>query len=449
MEKVVKGCRIFAFQKIEIQMNNTIQKTISHKTELKKHVSTIHCANSLSLLQRKIANALLFHAYEDLLLQNEYQISIKDLCSLIGYDSHDYKSIKKALIDLLSTVIEWNIIEEGLPESEGEWNASSIIADASIKGSICRYSYSNRMKQLLYMPAIYGRLNMQIQSQFKSNYGLALYENVVRYQNISQTPWFELSVFRKLMGVALDKYPIFRDFKRRVIDKAVSEVNTIANLTIEPEFRRHDRNVVSLRFKIAKTFTQKSQIEQTAVRSDLAIRLTTDYGLNEKQVQLITVDYDENYILEKIELIEASSSYTSGKIINLGKYLLHALQDNYQIPRTSTEKKHGKATVFKLNQQKHAEDEEFVVKKTYQAYVDSYLTKQLATLPETSKQRVLDAFASHIENLEIVKKLFQKEGLKNKIIFIEFKNFIRQNHPELLEDVMTMEDFLKRPGTNV
>lgn len=427
-------------------MNNTKQKTISLKKELKKHVSTIHCANSLSLLQRKIANALLFHAYEDLLLQNEYQISIKELCSLIGYDSHDYKSIKKALIDLLSTVIEWNIIEEGLPESEGEWNASSIIADASIKGSICRYSYSNRMKQLLYMPAVYGRLNMQIQAQFKSSYGLALYENVVRYQNLSQTPWFDLNVFRKLMGVAIDKYPIFRDFKRRVIDKAVSEVNTIANLAIEAEFKRHDRNVVSLRFRIVKTLiSSKSQIERIAIHTDLAARLTEDYGLNEKQVQSITVNYDENYILEKIALIEASGSYTSGKIINLGNYLLHALQDNYQVPKTGAEKKHEKAKVLELNlqKQKHDEGEEFAAKKTYQAYVDGYLTTQLETLADNARQILLDTFAKHIQNLEIVNKLYQKEGLKNKIIFIEFKNFIRQKHPELLENSMTMDDYFK------
>ena len=35
--------------------------------ELKKHVAVIHSSNKLTLLQRKIANALLFNAYEELL----------------------------------------------------------------------------------------------------------------------------------------------------------------------------------------------------------------------------------------------------------------------------------------------------------------------------------------------------------------------------------------------
>ena len=73
--------------------------------ELKKHVAAIHSSNKLSLVQRKIANALLFNAYDELLAKEEHQIHIRTLCNLIGYDSNDYKTIKKALINLLSTVI--------------------------------------------------------------------------------------------------------------------------------------------------------------------------------------------------------------------------------------------------------------------------------------------------------------------------------------------------------
>ena len=40
--------------------------------------------------------------------------------------------------------------------------------------------------------------------------------------------------------------------------------------------------------------------------------------------------YEENYIKEKIKIIELSPSYQSGKIKNLGKYLLCALADDYQ-----------------------------------------------------------------------------------------------------------------------
>src|SRR5258708_30060869 len=80
--------------------------------ELKKHAATIHCSNSLSLLQRKITNALLYHAYPELMLKEEHEITVKQLCKLIGYQGNNHAVIKEALKELLSTVIEWNLIND-------------------------------------------------------------------------------------------------------------------------------------------------------------------------------------------------------------------------------------------------------------------------------------------------------------------------------------------------
>lgn len=44
--------------------------------ELKKHVAIIHSSNKISLLQRKISNALLFNAYDDLLTKDEHEIHV-------------------------------------------------------------------------------------------------------------------------------------------------------------------------------------------------------------------------------------------------------------------------------------------------------------------------------------------------------------------------------------
>ena len=83
------------------------------KRELKKHAATIHCSNTLSLLQRKVSNALLYHAYQELLLKEEHEISVKQLCNLISYSGNNHSVIKDALKGLLSTVIEWNLVNIG------------------------------------------------------------------------------------------------------------------------------------------------------------------------------------------------------------------------------------------------------------------------------------------------------------------------------------------------
>ena len=215
--------------------------------ELKKHVGLIHSTNKLTLLERKIANALLYNAYEGMLTQNEHCIHIPSLCVLIGYNSKDYKTIRRSLVSLISTVLEWNLVDKNKTEEEGVWIASAMLADAKIEGPVCTYSYSNRMRELCYYPEFYGRLNMRVLSMFKSTYGIALYENCIRYQNITQTPWFDLPTYRKLMGVEDGKYEVFRDLNKRVTKPSVKEVNNHSPICVEPEFKKQGRAVVAIR----------------------------------------------------------------------------------------------------------------------------------------------------------------------------------------------------------
>src|SRR3990167_5706163 len=149
------------------------------RRELKKHAATIHCSNSLSLLQRKISNALLYHAYKELMVREEHEITVKQLCRLIGYNGNNHSVIKDALKELISTVIEWNVVSD--VTGNENWTASSILASVSLEGQLCYYAYSPRMKQLLHTPSMFGKIDLVIQSRFRSSYGLALYENCSRY----------------------------------------------------------------------------------------------------------------------------------------------------------------------------------------------------------------------------------------------------------------------------
>src|SRR5476649_876203 len=102
---------------------------------LKKHAATIHCSNSLSLLQRKVSNALLYHAYKELMIKEEHEITVKQLCRLIGYNGNNHSVIKDALKVLISTIIEWNVIND--VTGAENWSASSILASVSLEGPLC------------------------------------------------------------------------------------------------------------------------------------------------------------------------------------------------------------------------------------------------------------------------------------------------------------------------
>src|SRR3990167_9581959 len=317
------------------------QEIKEEKKELKKHAATIHCSNSLSLLQRKITNALLYHAYQELMHKSEHEITVKQLCRLIGYQGNNHAVIKEALKGLISTVIEWNLIDD--VTGVENWTASSIIASVSLQGPLCYYAYSPRMKQLLHSPSMFGKIDLVIQSRFRSSYGLALYENCTRYRGLPHTRWLEMSLFKKLMGVPEGKYDIFRDFKRRVLDKSVDEVNTYSDLIITPEFIREGRKVVRVRFRIKERSKKlrlgvpiiKSQEKIEDKVSNIRLKLVNEYGLSEEQTRQLLSEYELEFLIEKIYVVESSANYQQGKVHNLAGYLISALKHDYQLPRAN------------------------------------------------------------------------------------------------------------------
>lgn len=366
--------------------------------ELKKHAATIHCSNPLSLLQRKVSNALLYHAYEELMVKEEHEISIRQLCKLIEYSGNNHAAIKEALKGLLSTVIEWNVVSDSTGTED--WTASSIIASVSLRGPTCLYAYSPRMKQLLHSPSMFGKINLYIQSRFKSSYGLALYENCIRYRGLPYTKWFDMETFRKLMGVPADNYTVFRDFKRRVLDKAVEEVNTYSDILVEPELARERRQVVKIRFvlkertKRLRLGTKAEEQNKAAPTTDLRSRLIMQFCLSPTQAEQIIQEYSQDFIIEKMTLVETSNNYQSGKVQNLAGYFLSALKNDYQPGKSSTEQtvqKQREVEQSRLNVQKKKRLRE-ELEKAYLSYREQTIDRVIEELDEVQKTHFMQRF---------------------------------------------------------
>jgi len=404
--------------------------------ELKKHVAVIHSTNKLSLLQRKIANALLFNAYADLLNKDEHQIHITMLCRLIGYDSNDHQTIKKSLVNLLSTVLEWNLVDGEKLDTNGVWNASSIIADASINGAVCTYSYSNKMRKLLYRPNIYGRLDMCVQAKFQSSYGLALYENCNRFQDIGKSPWFDIQKFRKLMGVDGNKYLIFRDFKTRVLDKAVEEVNKYSSLNIDLQLRRQHRKVVAIQFLIKKA-PQSNLLSTITPENQRSFRdeLKLQYGLSKKQTTEMLQNYEEDYIKQKMKLIEESPSFKTGKIKNLAKYLFSALKEDYQSNKSS------QYTCSQIFDDQEVKRHEQMKMQAYRRYQDKQLLHLFSEAAQNEKSDLLIQFETYLGK-GMYRDIYSREGMNNILIQDQLCLFLRQKMPMMMKRITSYDEWL-------
>ena len=219
--------------------------------ELKKHVGAIHVKGALTLLQRKAVNALLFNAYHELPDDSvkEHSIRIADLARALGFNSKNFAALKDTLGGLVETKVEWNALD---PDGREEWGASTLLAGVTMtEGSgTCRYAYYPPLRRLLYNPAVYARIDLDVQTRFTSRYALALYENCLRFVRTGSTGWLPVADWRGLLGVGEGQYPAYKALRQHVLSPAVKQVNSVGHIGVEMETRRQGRKVADLRFHV-------------------------------------------------------------------------------------------------------------------------------------------------------------------------------------------------------
>ncbi len=410
--------------------------------ELKKHVNAIHCSNNLTLVQRKLFNALLFNAYPNLPHKQTFEIKGKDLYKLIGYNSKDTGKLKDALLGLITIAIEWNVIDCSNGQ-EKKWKASSILASAELSNGICSYEYSQVMRDFLYQPEIYGKINIELVSQFKSGYGLALYENCIRYKGLTQTPWFPIDVFRKLMGVYDDKYPAFKDFKKRVLDVGVTEVNSISPIKVIPEIERVNQKVVKIRFILTKSIDHISMVLAENIDDELNRILIDTFGFSDGMVDEVFSKYEQNYIREKIEIIIQSENFVGGKIRGLAGYLTEALKKDYKPSRSSKILVDERRKIKEQKENDKIQKEKDASEK-YKAYITKKINGYMASLTSEQHQQLMDEFDEHMKfQNSTTLNFYRKYGLDHPAVKASFNNYIKEKKKENIGSLLSMDELLE------
>lgn len=419
------------------------------QTHLNKHVAAIHCSNNIGLLQRKMFNVLLFKAYPKLMEDDFHYISLAELSRMLDYNSKDSAKLKKAFKNLQSTTVEWNIIEDG-DESEGEvWCSSTLLASSVIdsKRGFCRYEYSKTLAELLFQPDVYARIDLRIQNKFKSSYGLALYENCVRFRSVKTTGWIAIDKFKKLMGVSEDKYTKFSDFNRRVLIAAIDEINEISDIFVELQTRRVAQQVISLRFSIAnkrKTLPlgiiNQTEIElQDDISSEIADVLKDKFFASKQEIANLSKQYEVQFLQEKIQVVLESDSYKKGQVRVPLALLKSALKNDYASPKTK----------IIIPESKKLKKISWDQQEKYNSYIKSCILDRFASLNENEKNRIEQSFVGYLNDkikqnnlsYKIALDMYQSRGIKGASS--EFVEFVILDNESIVDGLNAIEDFVK------
>lgn len=300
------------------------------RESVKKNVAAIHVSGKLSLLQRKLSNVLLLNAYDGLLSRRSHVIDARTLCVMIGYNSNDTDTLKEALRALVETTAEWDMLND---DGGREWGVSALLASARLRNGVCEYAYSPALAEKLHDPKIFALINLSIQREFSSGHALALYENCYRFVRTGSTGWWEIDVFRRLMGVHDSAYyQNFKHLNAKIIKPAVAEVNSVSNIVVNPEFRRQGRVVSHVRFLIRET-AQGPVVEHGSAADDETAALREKLralGVSERLARQWLDEHGAPYVAEKLDYVATAARKGRVRGSPVG-YLSAALRDDWRV----------------------------------------------------------------------------------------------------------------------
>ena len=116
-----------------------------------------------------------------------------------------------------------------------------------------------------------------------SIYSVRLYELLVQWITAKNTPLFELDKFRNQLGVEDHEYKRMGNFKLRVLDLAVKEINEKSDIKVSYSQIKKGRTITGFKFKVlAKDKPKKAQLENS--RDVNTADMFTIEGLNDKQL---------------------------------------------------------------------------------------------------------------------------------------------------------------------
>ena len=129
-------------------------------------------------------------------------------------------------------------------------------------------------------------------AQITSKYGIRLYELLIQWRETGKAPVLEINDFRFKLGIDDSEYKLMHQFKSRVLEPAIKQINEFTDITVTYEQQKSGRTITGFEFK----FKLKNQpSKEKNAKDQNTIDMFT--GMTPKQVLLFAkkLAYDDQF----------------------------------------------------------------------------------------------------------------------------------------------------------
>jgi len=408
---------------------------------MRKHVNAIALmptkdGGKISAFDRTLYNVLLYRA-QGMGDQEEYSARMHEIVKDCEFDSNNTEHIKKALKNLMKTLVEWQSPTSGEIEV---WEACVLLSGASIrkdkrtKAVEVRWRYDTQIKAQLLNPDRYAGLMLKSITQLRSHPAKALYEICARYvdnpgRKTARQHW---RWWRPVLcGQVYDENKgEYRYFKRDVLQPAIAEINANTELEVSllPEFKERDNKTVSdLQFGVRlKGLAKKPQapdnkpLDKVEPADLKLIGQALKLGVAQDEAEGLYREHGAEALqkgLGDLEKRVAMPAQLVGAVEKPGSYLRSIMRPKAaaQVPASEA---NPKARPGKdLERSKAALLEEWLRQKKDE------LRSLFQELPEVEQEELLAAFRTYPQIQPLIKR-FETSGWNHKTVRDIFAAFL-------------------------
>lgn len=209
----------------------------------------------------------------------EQIIPVKELEAVLKSDNKKWGGIYKEIEDFCATVITrtisfpTDVLLDGKPLSGHISWFQSIKPLYDKRGNLCvRFLFAEELEPFLLRLKEYAQLDRMEVAFMRSRHAIRLFQIFKalrtkhrKHKNISTTS-YSLEELKKLLGLYNPqkkhyKYPSIKDFKRRVLDPAIKEINELTSLYVEYYPLKSGRTITDIRFNIYEREENIAQLD--------------------------------------------------------------------------------------------------------------------------------------------------------------------------------------------
>lgn len=410
-----------------------------------KDNSLINASYNLDLIEQRLILLAIIQARRSKIpvtKQDKVVINVSEYATEFGVTQTGslYRNLKSACDVLFERQFSYKeILENGeVKFSKSRW--VSKVSYIPESGSIELFFTDDVLQLITMLEEHFTSYELEKVADLNSKYSVRLYEILIAWRSTGKTPIIEVEDIRYRLGVLETEYKVLADFKKRVLDLAVNEINEKTDIQVSYEQHKQGRKIIGFSFElktkksVKDTTKNKVQAEVGLIEPNKDPEQPKINPIFQKYLAYISVSDQKKYLNQYSEeeikaILERADEYLNGlgqkgKKPSKGAIYKKAFLENW-----------GKEKLFEKQEEERKKE---AIRKEKQAKIDEEKARDERLAQERERRaeaiQIFEAL-SHEEQEAILDMVQEQLSAFFKTKFIEAR---RKGEPAHLNAMATI-----------